>query len=309
LYGYHELILTPDIRREPGTNMMWSGLLRAEEWERLQLPGRLLARQTTFWEKAVDDVLYQYLGYGLGTMVPEVRDELVRYLLAHNGDIRALHYAVATSVAYLQSSRGQTPSPHRWTYGPFKQVDAEVWIDSIKSITGYELSTCDHRISDTSELVRAQTVASMALLENSRWELAGDGNVVGNYRDLARNLGGCPVNDVNGRFRIVSILTTATQLNFVNQVCNPALDPRGTGVPIDKLLPADVNPDRLVTPDVAEAIVRYQINQFYGRPATTSERTEARENGDLCERQRCRAEEFARPACFALLSSSEMLFY
>lgn len=309
LYGYNELIMQPDIRREPDSNRMWSGLLRADEWQRLQLPGRLLAQQTTFWEKAVDDVIEQYLGYELGTMIPEVRDQLVRYLLAHEGDIRSIHYAMATSYAYLQSARGQTATPHRWTYGPLKQVEAEQWIDSIKSMTGYQLSSCDHRLSDTSELTRAQTVASMALLENSRWELNENGDIISNYRDLARNLGGCPVNDVNGRFKIVSILTTATQLNFVNQVCNPGLDPSNPGVDIAKLLPADINAERLVTPDLAELIVRYQTNKFYGRQATASEREEARENGDLCERQRCRAEEFARPVCFALLSSSEMLFY
>ncbi|MFU8805087.1 MAG: hypothetical protein ACNA8W_14835 [Bradymonadaceae bacterium] len=309
LYGYNELILQPDIRVEPGEDRMWSGLLRADEWQRLQLPGRLLAQQPTFWEKAVDDVIDQYLAYELGTMVPEVRDELVRYLLAHEGDIRALHYAVATSAAYLQSAASPTPSDHRWTYGPLKQVDPELWIDSIKSMTGYELSRCDHRISDPRDLVNAQTVASMALLENSRWEFRDDGDVRRDYRDLAQNLGGCPVNDVGGRFKIVSILTTATQLNFVNEVCNPALDPDGPGIPVDRLLPPDVNAERLVTPDLAEVIVRYQINKFYGRQASSGERQEARDNGDLCERQRCRAEEFARPVCFALLSSSEMLFY
>lgn len=309
LWGYNELILTPDIRTGSDSDQMWSGLLKPAEWAKLQLPGRLLSQEEAFWEKAVDDVLNQYLGYGLGTQVPAVRDELVRYLLKHKGDIRSVHYAVATSFAYLQSARGATPTNHRWTFGPLKQVDAEAWIDSIKHMTGYNLGQCDHRLTTPWEFINRGSLGSIALLQNTRWEMNDDGQVRSDYRDLAQNLGGCPVNDAGRRFKTVSILTTATQLNFVNQVCNASLDARRKGVAVEKLLPPDILADRAVTPDVAEQIVAFQIDRFYGRGTSGAERSEARENGEICERERCRAEEFARPVCFALLSGSEMLFY
>lgn len=309
LYGYNELILTPDIRAHRTGGTMWSGLLRAEEWEALQLPGRLLAQQDAFWEKAVDDVVRQYLDYELTLAVPEVRDELVKHLLRYDGDIRSVHHALLTSVAYLQTATGDTQTDHRWTVGPSKQVYAEPWIDTISAMVNYELPRCDHRISNPRDFLQTGTISGIALIENSMWDLNGDGtNVRGAYSDLARNLGGCPVNDVSGRFRIVSILTTATQLNFVDNVCNPELR-TDQGTAIENLLPSGVHPDLAVTPDVAEDIITHQIGLFYGRSPSPQERSDARRHGETCELERCRAGEFARPACFALLSSSEMLFY
>ncbi len=310
LFGYNPLILKPDIRAEAdnnGAQRMWSGLLRAEEWAQLQLPGRLLARDRVFWEKAVDDVLAQYMDYELGTLVPGVRQALVDTLIAHEGDLRVVHYAVLTSVAYLQSSRGETSWPYRWTYGPLKQVDAEVWIDAIARKTGVELGDCDHRINRPDRLLEAGTIAAWAMVEGSRWSVDREGRVEGEYRNLARSLGGCPSNDQGGRFRIVSILTTATQLNHVNRVCDPGMT--GRGAPIDALLPEGIGPNRAVTPAIAEQIVTHQSALFYGRALTPAEASHAREYGEQCEREVCKAEAFARPACFALLSSAEMVFY
>ena len=120
LWGYNELIFKPDIRAaiDPSLNKeltLWSGLLTPEEWAQLQVPGRIIARDLAFWERAVDEVLLQYLGYELSARVPEVRAELVRWLLGHDGDIRSVHYAVATSAAYLQSAEGASASSYRWT--------------------------------------------------------------------------------------------------------------------------------------------------------------------------------------------------
>jgi hypothetical protein len=36
---------------------------------------------------------------------------------------------------------------------------------------------------------------------------------------------------------------------------------------------------------------------------------DASRHGEQCQREVCTAEEFARPACYATLSSAEMLFY
>ncbi|TVQ96774.1 MAG: hypothetical protein EA398_15485 [Deltaproteobacteria bacterium] len=310
LWGYNPLILTPDARatRDRSGQMMWNGLLTAEEWHALQLPGRILARTSTFWEHVVDRTLLHYLGYPLGSMVPAVRSALVDHLLAHDADIRVLHYAIVTSHAYLQSTQTRDAEVP-WAAGPLKQADAEVWIDSVAAHTGYRLSTCDHRISRPEDFLRVRSPFAWALVENSRWEIDGEGRLREDYRNLARNLGGCPENTVGGRFRVVSILTTSTQLNFVNRVCNPSMDDRVRGADAAALLPPEIAPNASVDPDMAEAIHEWQIRRFLGRSASDAEREDAREAGEQCRREVCRAEEFARPSCFAVLSSPEMMFY
>jgi hypothetical protein len=314
LWGYNELIFTPDLRaaRDPRLNndlTMWSGLLKAEEWAKLQAPGRIIARDLAFWERAVDDVLLQYLGYELTAKVPEVREELVRFLLANNGDIRSVHFAVATSVAYLQSAEGASASTYRWTYGPLKQVDAEVWIDSMFRNTGYSLPGCDHRISQPEDLLRSGSVAGYRLLQSSRWKLDEEGEVDERYAELARTLGGCPENVTGGRFRVVSILTTATQLSAVQALCNPALDPKEPGAPVEKLLPEGLGANRAVNADVAAEIATHQYRLLLGRSPDARELAEARDAGTECALTLCSAEQFARPFCFALLSSAERVFY
>ena len=314
LWGYNELIFTPDVRasRDPRLNnslTLWSGLLTPEEWAKLQTPGRIIARDLSFWERAVDDVLQQYLGYDLSAKVPEVREELVRFLLTHNGDIRSVHHAVATSVAYLQSAEGASSSSYRWTYGPLKQVDAEVWIDSMARNTGYSLPGCDHRISQPEDLVESGSIAAYRLLQASAWKLDEEGEVDERYAELARTLGGCPENVVGGRFRVVSILTTATQLSFVQNLCNPQLDPRVQSAPVEKLLPAGMSPSRAVSADVGAEIATHQYRMLLGRSPDAVELAEAREAGTQCALTLCSAEEFARPYCFALLSSAERVFY
>ena len=307
-FGYHELILEPDLRAD-ADGQMWSGALSAEEWGALQLPGRLLAQQPRFWEALADDVLELYLGYDLGTQVPEVRDALVRYVLAYNGDVRALHFAVVTSAAYLQSAAAPDGAADawRWTYGPLKQVEVEPWLDSIKAMTGYDLTQCDHRLPQPGDLLSGDvSLAALALVTLSRWELTEESRVRTDYRDLARGLGGCPANEVGERFKTVSILTTATQTNFVAQVCNPGLEPNA-GADAATLLPEGMNPATAVDEEVAEAILRFQSGAFLGREPEGDEVARAREAASRCAL--CRAEEFARPTCYAILSSAEMLFY
>jgi hypothetical protein len=306
LWGYNELILQPDIRARGGK--MWSGLLRSEEWEKLQAPGRILAQQQrAFWEAAVSDVLQQYLGYDIGTAVPAVREQLVDYLLRYNGDIRAAHHAVVTSQVYLQSAAGPSPTAHRWTYGPLKQVEAETWIDTIKHTTRFPLSRCDHRIPEPELLLRSKSVAAYALVQGSRWEMAADG-VVRDYRDLARTLGGCPENDAGSRFKTVSILGTATQEGFVMRLCNPTLA-TSEGAPAASLLPPGVDPRRALDPALGQNILEHQMGLFFSRGPTAEETADARQAAEACTPKPCTAESFARPACYALLSSGEMMFY
>lgn len=315
LWGYHKIELTPDDRREGAgeqEGLMWSGYMSADEWEQVQLPGRLMASEHSFWEAAVDEILVQYFGYDLGTELPEVRHALVAYLLDNEADIRSVHYAVATSQLYLQSSQGAGESEFPWTMGPLKQAPAEVWVDSIKRTTGFQLGACDHRISHPEDYIYDEGEGQVngwtfALVNNSRWVIDQDKELVTDYRSLAQSLGGCPTNEVSGRFTTVSILNTAVQESFVAEVCDPAL--QGEGADVSILLPEGMSKDTALTADVAKDIVSRQTRLFYGREPTESELASVEGYAEQCTPKPCTAERFARPSCFALLSSAEMLFY
>lgn len=317
LYGFEQLILKPDARafRDDDGNMrMWSGVLRAEEWEQLQAPGRLLAGQWLFWEHAANVVIDQYLGYGLATLAPEVGEQLVQYTLENQGDIRAMHFAVLTSYPYLASAMGGTDTALRYTYGPVKQVEAEGWVDSLSKMTGSEISKCDLRMNQPGQFLEAGTPAAIALVGNSSWEMNDDySGVRDDYRSLVQTLGGCPDNSQGGRFKIVSVFTTAAQLNYAGQICAPGGGggdgeerERRNRTAVEALLPASIGANESVTPELAQAIVDFQTRTFFARPSTQLESEQAAVNGTECN---CTAEQFARPACFALLSSSEMIFY
>jgi hypothetical protein len=313
LWGYTEMVMTPDLRaatdRQIDELTMWNGLLSPNEWSLLQTPGRVLSKEIAFWERAVDDVLEQYLGYELSARVPEVRAELVRWLLDHQGDIRSVHYAVLTSAAYLQSAYGATSTGYRWSYGPLKQMEAEVWIDSMARNTGFTTPGCDHRIAQPEILLRQGSLSGYRVLLDSRWKFGERGRLDESYANLARTLGGCPENVVGGRFRVVSILTTATQLAFVGDLCNPGMDGDVEGAPAERLLPEGVGASVAMSAELGGQIAAYQYRTLLGRPATEEELTEARAAGAQCASTRCSAEQFARPLCFALLSSAERLFY
>jgi hypothetical protein len=315
LWGYHELIFKPDFRAAVDRSIndnpltMWSGLIRAEEWAELQVPGKILAQQTAFWERAVDDVLEQYLGYSLSALVPEVRQELVKYLLSFNGDIRAVHYAVVTSAAYLQSHEGSTVTPYRWSYGPIKQLDAEVWLDAILGQGTQTLPTCDFRISNPELLLEGGSFSAYRLINGSKWKFGSDGELDTRYSEMARTLGGCPENVVGGRFRVVSILTTATQLNVVDALCNPTHREDVDQAPVDRLLPSGVSASAPLTVSLSRDIATHQYRMLLSRDPLLDEQTAVQDAAEQCALTQCNAEDFARPLCFALLSSAERLFY
>jgi hypothetical protein len=311
-FGFEQLILEPDARAERddrGNRVMWSGLLTANEWEKLQAPGRAMARQFSFWENTVNVVIDQYLGYKLTTMVPRVGQELVQYALDNAGDIRAIHFAVLTSAVYRQSAFGAQDAQVRYTYGPLKQIDAEGWVDSMDALTGRELERCDLRLNRPGDFLNSDSPFAHALISDSEWDLDDEGRVDTSYRDLVRNLGGCPDNSQGGRFKIVSVLTTANQLNYATRLCDPALEQQGGAADTALLLPGSVSARTELTPELATQIYAHQMQTFYGRQATSLELEQATAHGQACAAARCNAEEFARPVCFALLSSSEMLFY
>lgn len=316
LYGHNPVVLEPDIRahNSDGTLRMWSGLIKAEEWQLLQTPGKILSQETLFWEHASDQVTKHYLGYDLSRETPAVRTELVRYFLTYGGDLRALHYAVATSVAYLQSTEGLTPTTHRWTFGPLKQVQAEGWMDSIEQHLGIDVGACDLRLTRPQDFLDSGSIAAFALVENSDWPLNEnpedeDDVLRTDYRNLVRTIGGCPSNEPSGRFKIVSVLTTGVQVGFATEVCDPGALGESYAAPITSLLPSGVDPTSALTLDSSRTMLDHQAGLLLGRTPLQEEIDEVLAGADECVRQNCNAEEFARPLCYALLSSAEMLFY
>lgn len=313
LWGYNQLILQPDERAENDGDQagtMWSGYLTVNEWEQLQAPGRAISQELAFWEAAVDDVMMQYFGYDLGTALPEVRQALVEYLIEYDGDIRSVHYAVATSIPYLQTARGGQSIEYPWVYGPLKQTQVEPWLDTIKQRTGYDLSQCDHRLPFPEDLLEDEDQNwTRAMVRNSEWEMRDNGEIITDYRDIARTLGGCPSNEVSSRFTTVSILNTALQESFVLNVCDAGFQGAEGAVDVDILLPEGMSPSSELTDDAARDILERQTRLFLGREPTDEERDAIVMHANACSPQPCDAETFARPVCFALLSSSEMLFY
>ena len=320
LWGHQELTLRPDVKRLTKSGeqegQLWTGKLLPNEWEALQLPGRIIASEPAFWEYVVEETLTRYLGYDLAIDAPAVRHELVKYLLEYQGDIRALHYAIGTSFAYLQSAKGGDASERRWTYGPYKQIEVEGWLDSVKATTGADLARCDHRLPSPEDYLETDREEegddtglsgwALALIRNSRWEVSDDLEIVDDYRNLARTLGGCPSNEVGGRFTTISVLNTAVQESFVAEVCGIG-DTNGVG--LDRLLPPGMSGEAVLDDATADAILAYQQSLFLGRSPDEEEIEEARAAASQCNPAPCTASAFARPVCFALLSSSEMLFY
>lgn len=311
LWGFNRVVLYPDFRAID--NQTWTGNLTKKEWQLLQTPGRIIGAWPQTWEHAVSVVLEQYLGYDLSKSTPALVQKLVEYVLAHHGDIRAAHYAVVTSQIYLQSTEcsDEECDPEvevpEWTYGPMRQAEAELWVDSITAMTNEGFGACDHRLPLPEELLE-NSAMGYAVVQESRWSINDQDEVDERYASLVRTLGGCPDNITAGRFKAVSILNTATQEAFVNGLCNPAMT-AGEGMKAQVLLPEGIAKETALDADVARRIVDRQVRRFFGREPTPAELEMADTGATSCVPKPCDAETFARSACYALLSSSEMLFY
>ena len=191
--------------------------------------------------------------------------------------------------------------------------EVEGWIDSIKTTTGADLARCDHSLPHPEDYLETEVEDgaglsgwALALIRNSRWEVTDELEVEDDYRNLARTLGGCPSNEVGGRFTTISVLNTAVQESFVAEVCGIG---DTDGVSVDRLLPPGMSADAVLDEATADAILTHQQALFLGRAPDEEEFEEGRAAASQCNPAPCTAAAFARPVCFALLSSSEMLFY
>jgi hypothetical protein len=92
------------------------------------------------------------------------------------------------------------------------------------------------------------------------------------------------------------------------RLCNPILA-KAEGAPAEALLPAGVDPHRALDPELGQRIFEHQLGLFFSRAPGAEELDDARRAVEACTPRPCTAESFARPICYALLSSGEMMFY
>ena len=93
------------------------------------------------------------------------------------------------------------------------------------------------------------------------------------------------------------------------ELCDPGVVGTSDQIDIAALLPTGMSPNTALSDEVAEQIVTRQTRLFLSREPNQEELDEARAAAAACTPAPCDAESFARPVCFAVLSSSEMLFY
>src|SRR5690606_3908979 len=130
----------------------------------------------------------------------------------------------------------------------------------------------------------------------SRWRMDPNSDelrVDRTYANFAQTLGGCPDNEVSGRFKAVSILSTATQEAFIGQLCNPS-NRGGGGVRSSVLLPDGVSAGDTLSAELAQDILAHQVGSFFSRRPVDEELQMAEETSAACLPAPCDAEAFAR---------------
>ncbi len=206
---------------------MWNGLLTADEWAMLQTPGRVLSQEIAFWERAVDDVLERYLGYELSTGGARGARRAGALAAGEPGrhPLRALRGAHLRRLPPVHRRRHAPPRTggpmgrsSRWT----PRCGSTPWLRN----TGYRHCQAATTASASRRTCCATAASPATGCCRPRGGRSSTTRATSTRatRSLARTLGGCPENIVGGRFRVVSILTTGTQLSFVGDLCNPTRD-------------------------------------------------------------------------------------
>lgn len=208
--------------------------------------GALLTAQPFFWETAADEILDRLLGWSdggrtprrPGTVLPEVRDVLARWLETR-GDYPGAERLVLTSWLYTAATEGVPENAPVYASGPVKPAPAEVWLDSLLAALGSdgEIGTCDVRyigayasyaITDAFEegmideaTMRRDLPRLHALMEDRRPLRAGE--PIDDYEDLARSIGGCPLT-VRERVAPSGVAFGYEQEVLANILCKAAFD-------------------------------------------------------------------------------------
>lgn len=282
--------------------------LTAEDWFALREPGRLVTSQHMFWEAQVDEVLERYLGYDLGALRPQVRQDLVEYFRSTGGNVRRLEWMVLTSIAYRQTSEAQPPRPESlrfepFAYGPVKPMIAETFLASVGRLAGQDAGNCDWRYPNLPEWYYPGVPALDEALDDL-YPRNADGTIDTWFRDLAIQMGGCPgTTDWNSflprtRSNHVGLMAAVAQEEAIVELCFL----RDVGA----LLPDGV-PARSVRADAKARVAEHLLARATGG-ATGAEIDEIVAAADAgCDT--CTAEALARDLCASLAGGAEFLFY
>lgn len=278
----------------------------------LGAPGRLITTLPMFWEGQVDETLTRYLGYDLGALRPEARQQLVNWFRSTGGDLVRLERAVVTSWAYLQPAGEDAANPRPAAlrdlpiaYGPTKIMLAENWLHSMGALVGRDVGDCDWRYPGLPDWYYPDPILDEILGDDVRYPKREDGTYDPAFRDAAVAMGGCPGSfdwasySARERSTHMGLMTAVAQEQAIVDLCLASEAPG--------LLPAGLAPnDR--TPRGRAAAVRHVLESAFGRPADHAEIAEfvdAAAGG--CAG--CGAETIAREACAAVAGGVEYIFY
>lgn len=283
--------------------------LTEEDRDVLKAPGRLFVTTPMFWEAQVDDVLQRYLGYDLGTRLPDARQALVRWFRASGGDVVRLERVVLTSWAYRQSAYEDQPRPaslrfEGFAWGPTKPMLAEAWLASLSKVVGRDLGNCDWRYPNLPDWYYADPNIDVVLGDDVHYKRNTDGTYDRWFRDAAGQMGGCPgsfdYSSYSARTRSthIGLMTSVAQEELLVDLClvgeAPALLPRGTAKD-------DTSAEAL------RAAATHVMARVHGRVPTPEELSEVHAAMSGC--RGCTAETVARDLCAGLAGGVEWVFY
>ena len=288
--------------------LIFASDLTAEDWHALREPGRVFTSLPMFWEAQVDEALVRYLGYDLGTMRPQIRQDLVKYFKRTGGNLKQLEYVIVTSLAYRQTAEKLPARPgylqgEPFAFGPTKPMIAETFLASVGKLAGQDAGNCDWRYPNLPDWYYPGDDDLDEALDDV-YPRNPDGTIDRWFRDLAIQMGGCPgTMDFNSfvprqRTSHIGLMAAVAQEEAIVELC--FLREAGT------LLPMGVRADSRSKP-VRRDVVKNLLLRATGEAsdADVDELTSAALDG--CED--CTAEAVARDLCAGLASGVEFLFY
>lgn len=296
------------------TQMISASDLTPDDWEALRAPGRLFVSVPMFWEAEVDDSLKRYLGYDLGSLRPQVRENLVRWFRSTGGDVPRLERAVLTSWAYRQSAQVDAAHPRPdallnlpLAYGPTKLLIPEAFLQSVAKVTGKPVGDCDWRYPNLPEWYypgNAQLDAELG--DDVRYPKLPDGRFDKSFRDTAAGMGGCPgtfdfgsVDGVLGareRVNQMGLMTAVAQDESLVQLCL-----------VDAVPNLVHGPARIDHDSIRQTVKQVMTATLSRDPADdeVDEVTAAALQGCTT----CDTEEVARDLCSGLAGDLDFIFY
>lgn len=318
LWGHHSVVLplpVPEDNDYNGPNVLDLDALTPEQLDILGRPGRLIPRQATFYETAVDKSLLRYLGYKAGVPLPRVRQALVDLLVESDGDIRAMEREILTSQLYRMASAYPDPegtleedgSPDFW-HGPMKQMQAEMWLDSVGRMAGVDLGSCDPRFPNVVSGRPEGTEYEETVWHPNEYPKDVDGWPAErnkpnyDFRDRARLLGGCPDQLAQLRFTGTGVMIALAQSDISREVCERI----AADAPI-------VHPD-VMTGDGSAANLRTIADHIHKTvliddpPDSLDAALSAAADGCAGDAE-CDPAQFTTHICGALFRSAPFLFY